>query len=68
MRAGLTAQVTCFEDILSPELGPVVQVEAALTVAPTSTCARLPVMIPHVPTVFGHELASVVTAVNVRSR
>ena len=45
--------------------GLVVQVEAALTCGTDVKTLRRghPVMIPHVPTVFGHELAGVVTAV-----
>jgi L-iditol 2-dehydrogenase len=56
------------EDIPVPEPGPgglVVRVEAALTCGTDVKTLRRghPVMIPHVPTVFGHELAGVVTAV-----
>lgn len=57
-----------FEDIPVPEPeagGLVVRVEAALTCGTDVKTLRRghPVMIPHVPTVFGHELAGVVTAV-----
>lgn len=57
-----------FEDIPAPEPEPgglVVRVEAALTCGTDVKTLRRghPVMIPHVPTVFGHELAGVVTAV-----
>jgi L-iditol 2-dehydrogenase len=57
-----------FEDIPLPEPEPggvVVRVEAALTCGTDVKTLRRghPVMIPHVPTVFGHELAGVVTAV-----
>jgi L-iditol 2-dehydrogenase len=57
-----------FEEIPRPEPEPggvVVQVEAALTCGTDVKTLRRghPVMIPHVPTVFGHELAGVVTAV-----
>jgi len=57
-----------FEDIPVPEPEPggvVVRVEAALTCGTDVKTLRRghPVMIPHVPTVFGHELAGVVTAV-----
>jgi len=57
-----------FEDIPVPEPEPgglVVRVEAALTCGTDVKALRRghPVMIPHVPTVFGHELAGVVTAV-----
>ena len=57
-----------FEDIPVPEPAPggvVVRVEAALTCGTDVKTLRRghPVMIPHVPTVFGHELAGVVTAV-----
>ena len=57
-----------FEDlpVPEPELGGlVVRVEAALTCGTDVKTLRRghPVMIPHVPTVFGHELAGVVTAV-----
>ena len=57
-----------FEDISMPEPEPgglVVRVEAALTCGTDVKTLRRghPVMIPHVPTVFGHELAGVVTAV-----
>ncbi|MGH7535251.1 MAG: zinc-dependent alcohol dehydrogenase [Gemmatimonadales bacterium] len=56
-----------FEDIPVPEPEPgglVVRVEAALTCGTDVKTLRRghPVMIPHVPTVFGHELAGVVTA------
>jgi len=56
-----------FEDIPVPEPAPggiVVRVEAALTCGTDVKTLRRghPVMIPHVPTVFGHELAGVVTA------
>jgi len=57
-----------FEDIPMPEPEPgglVVRVDAALTCGTDVKTLRRghPVMIPHVPTVFGHELAGVVTAV-----
>jgi len=57
-----------FEEIPVPEPeagGVVVQVQAALTCGTDVKTLRRghPVMIPHVPTVFGHELAGVVTAV-----
>ena len=57
-----------FEDIPVHEPEPggvVVRVEAALTCGTDVKTLRRghPVMIPHVPTVFGHELAGVVTAV-----
>lgn len=57
-----------FEDVPvpAPEAGGlVVRVEAALTCGTDVKTLRRghPVMIPHVPTVFGHELAGVVTAV-----
>ena len=57
-----------FEDIPVPDPEPggvVVRVEAALTCGTDVKTLRRghPVMIPHVPTVFGHELAGVVTAV-----
>src|SRR5262244_1824009 len=57
-----------FEDIPVPEPAPgelVVRVEAALTCGTDVKTLRRghPVMIPHVPTVFGHELAGIVTAV-----
>ena len=56
-----------FEDTPVPEPGPggiVVKVEAALTCGTDVKTLRRghPVMIPHVPTVFGHELAGTVTA------
>jgi L-iditol 2-dehydrogenase len=56
-----------FEDPPVPEPEPgglVVRVEAALTCGTDVKTLRRghPVMIPHVPTVFGHELAGVVTA------
>lgn len=56
------------EQIPVPEPEPggvVVRVEAALTCGTDVKTLRRghPVMIPHVPTVFGHELAGVVTAV-----
>ena len=56
-----------FEDVPVPEPEPgglVVRVEAALTCGTDVKTLRRghPVMIPHVPTVFGHELAGVVTA------
>jgi L-iditol 2-dehydrogenase len=56
-----------FEDLPEPEPEPgglVVRVEAALTCGTDVKTLRRghPVMIPHVPTVFGHELAGVVTA------
>jgi L-iditol 2-dehydrogenase len=57
-----------FEDLPVPEPEPgglVVRVEAALTCGTDVKTLRRghPVMVPHVPTVFGHELAGVVTAV-----
>jgi len=57
-----------FEDVPVPEpepAGVVVRVEAALTCGTDVKTLRRghPVMIPRVPTVFGHELAGVVTAV-----
>jgi L-iditol 2-dehydrogenase len=57
-----------FEDLPVPEPEPgglVVQVEAALTCGTDVKTLRRghPVMIPRVPTVFGHELAGVVSAV-----
>jgi L-iditol 2-dehydrogenase len=57
-----------FEDIPVPDPEPggvVVRVEAALTCGTDVKTLRRghPVMVPHVPTVFGHELAGVVTAV-----
>ena len=57
-----------FEEIPVPEPeagGVVVQVQAALTCGTDVKTLRRghPVMIPHVPTVFGHELAGMVTAV-----
>jgi L-iditol 2-dehydrogenase len=57
-----------FEDIPVPEPEPgglVVRVEAALTCGTDVKTLRRghPVMIPRVPTVFGHELAGVITAV-----
>jgi L-iditol 2-dehydrogenase len=57
------------EHIPVPEPGPggvVVRVEAALTCGTDVKTLRRghPVMIPHVPTVFGHELAGVVTEVD----
>jgi L-iditol 2-dehydrogenase len=57
-----------FENIPVPEPEPgglVARVEAALTCGTDVKTLRRghPVMIPHVPTVFGHELAGVVTAV-----
>ena len=56
------------EEIPVPEPEPggvVVRVQAALTCGTDVKTLRRghPVMIPHVPTVFGHELAGVVTAV-----
>ncbi len=56
-----------FEDIPVPEPEPggiVVKIEAALTCGTDVKTLRRghPVMIPHVPTVFGHELAGAVTA------
>ncbi len=56
-----------FEDLPVPEPEPgglVVRVEAALTCGTDVKTLRRghPVMIPHVPTVVGHELAGVVTA------
>jgi L-iditol 2-dehydrogenase len=57
-----------FEDIPVPEPGPgeiVLKIEAALTCGTDVKTLRRghPVMIPHVPTVFGHEFAGTVTAV-----
>ncbi|HKX03440.1 MAG TPA: alcohol dehydrogenase catalytic domain-containing protein [Methylomirabilota bacterium] len=57
-----------FEEIPVPEPeagGVVVRVQAALTCGTDVKTLRRghPVMIPHVPTVFGHELAGVVTGV-----
>lgn len=57
-----------FEDLPVPEPEPcglVVRVEAALTCGTDVKTLRRghPVMIPRVPTVFGHELAGVITAV-----
>jgi L-iditol 2-dehydrogenase len=62
-----------FEDTPLPEPAPggvVVRVEAALTCGTDVKTLRRghPVMIPHVPTVFGHELAGVVTAVGPGTR
>lgn len=56
-----------FEDIPVPDPAPggiVVKVEAALTCGTDVKTLRRghPVMVPHVPTVFGHELAGVVAA------
>jgi L-iditol 2-dehydrogenase len=56
------------EEVPWPEPGPgeiVVKIEAALTCGTDVKTLRRghPVMIPRVPTVFGHELAGVVTAV-----
>lgn len=56
-----------FEDLPVPEPeagGLVMRVDAALTCGTDVKTLRRghPVMIPHVPTVFGHELAGVVTA------
>jgi L-iditol 2-dehydrogenase len=56
------------EDVPVPEPGPgelVVQIEAALTCGTDVKVLRRghPVMIPHVPTVFGHELAGTVARV-----
>ena len=56
-----------FEDLPVPEPEPgglVMRVDAALTCGTDVKTLRRghPVMIPHVPTVFGHELAGVVTA------
>jgi L-iditol 2-dehydrogenase len=56
------------EEVPWPEPGPgeiVVAIEAALTCGTDVKTLRRghPVMIPHVPTVFGHELAGTVTAV-----
>lgn len=56
-----------FEDVPVPDPEPgglVVRVDAALTCGTDVKTLRRghPVMIPHVPTVFGHELAGVVTA------
>src|SRR5262250_3410689 len=57
-----------FEERPIPEPGPgeiVVRIEAALTCGTDVKVLRRghPVMIPYVPTVFGHELAGTVTAV-----
>jgi L-iditol 2-dehydrogenase len=57
-----------FEDVPAPRPEPgglVARVDAALTCGTDVKTLRRghPVMIPHVPTVFGHELAGVVTAV-----
>src|SRR5215468_4893778 len=57
-----------FEDIPAPEPAAgelVVRVEAALTCGTDVKVLRRghPVMIPHVPTVFGHELAGTVARV-----
>ncbi|MCI0547019.1 MAG: alcohol dehydrogenase catalytic domain-containing protein [Candidatus Rokubacteria bacterium] len=57
-----------FEEVAVPRPGPgavVVAVEAALTCGTDVKTLRRghPVMIPHVPTVFGHECAGTVTAV-----
>ena len=57
-----------FEDVPEPSPEPgglVVRVEAALTCGTDVKTLRRghPVMIPHVPTVFGHELAGTVSAV-----
>ena len=57
-----------FEEIPAPDPEPgglVARVDAALTCGTDVKTLRRghPVMIPHVPTVFGHELAGVVTAV-----
>src|SRR4029453_6039966 len=57
-----------FEDLPVPEPGDgeiVVKVEAALTCGTDVKVLRRghPVMIPHVPTVFGHELAGTVGSV-----
>src|SRR5438034_5044082 len=57
-----------FEDVPWPTPGPggiVVKIEAARTCGTDVKVLRRghPVMIPHVPTVFGHELAGTVTAV-----
>ncbi len=57
-----------FEEIPAPHPEPgglVARVDAALTCGTDVKTLRRghPVMIPHVPTVFGHELAGVVTAV-----
>ncbi|HZE35567.1 MAG TPA: alcohol dehydrogenase catalytic domain-containing protein, partial [Candidatus Eisenbacteria bacterium] len=54
-----------FEDIPVPEPGDgeiVVRIDAALTCGTDVKVLRRghPVMIPHVPTVFGHELAGTV--------
>lgn len=58
-----------FEDLPVPDPEPgglVLRVEAALTCGTDVKTLRRghPVMIPHVPTVFGHELAGVVTKVS----
>ncbi|PYM76056.1 MAG: hypothetical protein DME10_02165, partial [Candidatus Rokuibacteriota bacterium] len=57
-----------FEDLPIPEPeagGIVVRIEAALTCGTDVKVLRRghPVMIPHVPTVFGHEFAGTVTRV-----
>jgi L-iditol 2-dehydrogenase len=57
-----------FEEVPEPEPEPgglVVRIEAALTCGTDVKVLRRghPVMIPHVPTVFGHELAGTVSAV-----
>ena len=57
-----------FEDLPVPEPAPgeiVLKIEAALTCGTDVKTLRRghPVMIPHVPTVFGHEFAGTVTAV-----
>ncbi|HKW91494.1 MAG TPA: alcohol dehydrogenase catalytic domain-containing protein [Methylomirabilota bacterium] len=57
-----------FEEVPAPDPEPgglVARVDAALTCGTDVKTLRRghPVMIPHVPTVFGHELAGVVTAV-----
>ena len=57
-----------FEDVPVPQPGPgeiVLRIEAALTCGTDVKTLRRghPVMIPHVPTVFGHEFAGTVSAV-----
>lgn len=62
-----------YEEVPWPEPGPgeiVVRIEAALTCGTDVKTLRRghPVMIPRVPTVFGHELAGAVTAVGPGAR
>jgi L-iditol 2-dehydrogenase len=62
-----------YEEVPWPEPGPgeiVVRIEAALTCGTDVKTLRRghPVMIPRVPTVFGHELAGTVTAVGPGAR